>query len=121
MMSINQVFEEVERLTAGIFGATYVFTRDIVEDADPVNLELPDTGTPVTYSALCDVGFYEAKEIDGEVIKAGDVIFYMSLPVSTPPLIGDFCQYQSAKWRVMSIQTYINNDSITAYKLQMRK
>lgn len=117
MVDFSALADTAQRLLSSN-GQTLIFTRQIVASSDPV--------TGINSYALSNysgkgAGFdYINSEIDGEVIKKGDVRIVLE-SVDTKPLQNDKVTYNGSVYRVMNIEEVSPSGVVVIYKLQVRK
>lgn len=96
---------------------------------DPSNPSKGPSTTSESYSLLSFPGKYKNSQIDGELIKKGDVKLYVS-PISpdtsttlevTPTTNDIIIDSNDNEWRVKDVDQWIKNDTVVLYVLQIRK
>jgi len=99
-------------------GQSLTFSRETSSGFDPATgINTTTTSTYTGYGA----GFgYAAREIDGSVIKKGDIRLILEA-TDTAPLNGDTVVYDSETYRVMDIEKVKPATIAVLYKLQLRR
>lgn len=102
----------------GNFGQEATFTRESSTYFDPALGKDQTTTTSFTANGIKET--YSKTEIDGSLIRIGDIRFMMDSS-STKPLISDSCALNGVSYRVMAVDSLEPAEDSIAYILQLRR
>lgn len=82
----------------------------------------PSTTSAVT-SLLSFPGKYKNNQIDGDLVKKGDIKLYIDpVNVTTIPTIKDIIVHSGGdEWAIKDVDQWTKNDTVVLYVLQIRK
>lgn len=100
------------------FGANATFTRTTGSTFDPVAGSYSGGSETVINGNGVQLDYIQS-EIDGAVIRRGDVKFYFD-PAGGEPLIDDVCVFTGKTYRVIDSETLAPNGTHILYELQLR-
>lgn len=100
-------------------GQQITITRNVVSSLDPVTgIATPGTAVTITgYGAAFD---YNKSEIDGTLIRNGDIRLIFQA-TSTAPEVDDIATVDSIDYRVMAVNKSAPAGTVLKYELQLRK
>jgi len=100
------------------FGQEATFTRETSTFFDPALGK--DQTTLSNFTGYGIKENYTKKEIDGSLVRVGDIRFLME-GSDTVPLIGDTCALNGTEYRVMAVDPLEPAVDAVAYTLQLRR
>lgn len=100
-------------------GQSVTFSREVSGTLDPVT-GIISGATTTTFSGNGAAFDYNNSEIDGTVIKSGDIRLLVEA-LSTEPEQGDKCTVNSIDYRVMDVSPTNPAGTVVMYEVQLRK
>lgn len=103
------------------FGATWVLTKVNKGDYNPSNnTRLSDTTTDYNVKGVRRE--YRDSQIDGEVIKRGDILLIMEAKaLSDSPTPFDKVSFNGQRWSIIKVKEINPANKAIIYQLQLRK
>ena len=100
-------------------GQQVTFSRETATAFNPV---VGSSGAPVisTFTAYGAAFDYNKSEIDGTLVKRGDIRFLMNAS-ATAPALGDTVIIDSITYRVMNVKPTSPGGTVVIYEVQLRK
>ena len=99
-------------------GQQITFSREVSSGFNPVTgVNTTSTTTFTGYGASFD---YNKSEIDGEIVRRGDIRFVMEA-TSTEPEQGDTATIDSKVYRVMNVKPTSPAGTVVIYEAQLRR
>ncbi len=92
-----------------------------VQQATPSNPWEPPMQTQATFQGKGLLLAYTAHLVDGTAIQAGDVRLMLAVDIGTSPVVGDYIDVKTERYRVMRVEPFRPGGEVLYYDLQLRR
>lgn len=112
---------KADKATAALskFGAAVTLVR--IAQGTPANPWEPPSQTEASYQGKGLLLSYAAHLVDGTTIQAGDIKLMLAADIATTPVVGDFIDVKTVRYRVMRAEPYQPGGEVLYYDLQLRR